>query len=172
MTTPQSGVPLPDRERKYLRIVWARAGTVERAYSFSPAVVGRWMHWVDGRTQLCLSPDTECAWCRARVGHRWYGWLYGRSIDHDCPCLIQLPAETVRLTLQLRDPGIILTGAHITLQRDAGARNSCVRAIVRLDALRGTAPLQEPDVLGHLKRFYGLDRYPEGRHSMSPEDDA
>jgi len=171
VSNPPIGVPLPDRGKSYVRIVRATQGVVERCYSFSPAVVGRMMHWCDGRTELCLSPDRHCTWCHARRDLRWYGWLFGHSINHQCPCLIQLTETAVRNSVQLRDPSVSLRGAFLALSRAAGRSNSAVAVQVKLDSMRSGLPEDEPDVLAHLCRFYKLDFYPGDRHSLDGECD-
>lgn len=172
MKPPMSPVPLPERDKSFLRIVWARAGTVERAYSFSPAVVGRFMHWCNGRTMPCLEPDAGCAWCLERVARRWYGWLYGHSINHQCPCLIQLTEQSVRECVLLRDPGVNLAGALVELTRSNSARNSVVKASVTLNKASGRIPAGEPDVFAHMMRFFKLPYYPEGRDPLPGSEES
>jgi len=169
--TPQHSVPLPERDVQSVVMLWAKAGSPVKAYSFSPSVVGRYMHWGDGRTELCMAEWGECPWCKARNKPRWYGFLYGHSITHVRPCLIQLTEQCVRSNLQLRDPGISLRGAYIELARASGPRNAEVHALVRLDVKSAGLPAEIPDVLEHLRRWFRLPGYPVGRHSLDRRDD-
>ena len=166
MATPHVDVPVPPIPRSYIRVVWARQGQTVKAVSFSPRVVGRWMHWCDGRTQLCLQPDAHCAWCHARQVKTWYGWLYGRDMLDLAPALIQLTAQCVRKCLLLSDSGIDLRGAQISLTREQGPKNAAVIAHVELQRYTRGLPEVEPDVLAHLQRFYKAPFYPEGRHDV------
>jgi hypothetical protein len=171
VSTPQNGVPLPERDQNSVLMLWAKAGSNVKAYSFSPSVVGRYMHWGVNRTELCVKEWGDCPWCQARNPARWYGFLFGHSITHTRPCIIQLTEQCVRASLQLRDPGVNLRGAYIELARAATPRNAEVHALIRLDVKTTGLPSEIPDVLDHLRRWFRLPAYPVGRHSLNRGDD-
>lgn len=170
METPHSAVPLPKRDRHYVRVLYARVGEVVRVISQSPRVVGRWHHWGDSHSELCTSDWGECRWCQRGRKQLWYGWLFGVDQSNGGACLLQLTEHAVRSNLSLRDEGVDLRGATVELERTTSNGKSVVRSKVYLHVNPGRFGPDEPDVLEHLRRFYGLARYPDGRHELPGVD--
>src|SRR5436853_173123 len=83
-TTPLVPAPLPPEGKQYLRIVWPKAGQSVRFYCYSPYIVGHFMHWSEGRSELCLLDTGDCAWCTHNVKKLWYGYAYGHSLEFNC----------------------------------------------------------------------------------------
>lgn len=124
------------------------------------------MHWGDNHSELCVSPEMHCAWCKARYVKLWYGWLFGVDKVKGGSALLQLTATAVRQSMSLSDPKVNLRGAKIELFRSADATGSAVSARVTLHPSPERLPGEEPDVLAHLMRFYRIPFYPDGRHEI------
>jgi len=148
--------PVPPEGRRYIRIASPKVGKPVRFFSLSSAVLGVWTHWVDGRSHPCFLEG--CAWCTNGTVYprRWKGYLYGHDIEGHVVCLLELPADTVRGHIQLRDASVNLCGASIIAERIGPSPNSSVRAVVRLDAAIRVRAAQEPDVMAHLARIWGV----------------
>jgi len=163
--------PLPPEGRRFVRILSPSVGKPIRFVSLSTVVTGVLTHFVNGRTQPCL--PQACPFCPPVIGYpqRWKGYLFGRDVEGHVAALLELPADTCRTHVQLRDQSINLAGASILAERIGPAPNSTVRATVRLDAVTRVRPAQEPDILRHLSRIWGIADIDE-RASIDPEVDA
>lgn len=157
---PLSSAPLPPKERPFVRILSPGVGTDVRLLSYSGRVVGVYTHWWQDRTHPHLPGAGLCPACCERVPIRWKGYLYGWSPDWSSLGLLEIPADTVRCSLPLRDPSVNLVGAHITLRRIGPHRNSAVVATVRLDASTVQGDADEDTVLSALWRVWGVGAGP------------
>lgn len=156
MATPIQSVPLPERTTHFVRVLWARSTHLTKFTSWNKAVVGRWMHWGDKHSELCLKPEMMCPHCQAGKTKLWYGWLFGRDEVKGGSALLQITATAVRENMSLRDPAQDLRGATIELTRLQDRTGSLVTASVKLYRMPERYTDQEPDTLAHLLRFYKI----------------
>lgn len=154
---PFAEAPLPQGQPRFVRLVSPKVGQDERVVSHSSRLYGIWTHWLCGRTHPCLSPVLPCPGCAEFNPRRWKGYLAGWSYTHHCRCLAEFPADTVRATVSLRDPGVSLRGAALLMRRIGPNPNSCVVARVTLsaEAIRTSDP--DPDVPALLCRLWGVE---------------
>ena len=159
MATPIVEAPVPEPERTTVYVVSPRVGEPERFTSLSPRVIGVWTHWMGGTTHPCLRPGGVCPGCGEKASRRWKGCLWGWSYAHRRDALLELPADTVRLTVQLRDSAVDLRGATLTCRRVGPHSNSVVTCEVKLGDQRDQRSTEPPDVLAALMRRWGLGEY-------------
>ena len=127
---------------------------------------------MDGRTSPCLGEAQHCIGCADNKPKRWKGYLFGHSLTHHCPCLVEIPADSVRRTAQLNGGVPDLRGYKIQLTRVGPQPNS--RVLVRLwpDADKIAKGGPEPDVLKHLSHIWGLgDPFPRTNPEPREPDD-
>lgn len=159
MHTPHESVPLPERTKSHVSVLWGQATRETRLLCHVHRVVGRYMHWGDRHSELCLLPEQPCPHCADGKKRLWYGWLFGRNDISGGAALLQLTLTAVRSNLSLSDPNCDLRGAKIELFRQADRTGSLVTAKVHLSRNPDRFTKDEPDVLEHLFRFYRLPLY-------------
>jgi len=148
--------PLPDTGGRFVRLVSPKVGNPVSGIIYSSHILGCNTHFVAGRTSPCLGADGGCIGHAEGTPVRWKGFLFGHSDQLHQPVIFELPADTVRQTLCLRDTGVILRGSHLRLTRVGPHANSTVRADVRLEVAPHHCPADEPDVLAWLCRIWGV----------------
>ena len=168
MATPHGSVPPIERNKTYVRILRARAAKPTRFTSHSTFVTGRFMHWGDEHSELCVNPELACCWCKARYVRLWYGWLFGRDETSNGPALLQLTAGAVETSIILREGTHNLRGATIILTREEDRTGSIVTANVSLHRSADRIKGEEPDTLGLLCRFYKI-AFPQLGHDQGEE---
>lgn len=159
MPLPISQAPPPEPERRTMYVVTPKVGEPVRAVSLARRPVGVWTHWLDGTTHPHLDAPHPCPGCKAKAPRRWKGYLHAWSYTHKRPCLLELPADAVRLTVQLRDDKVDLRGARINLRRVGPHPNSQVVCEVQLNVEKIGDGVEEIDVMGALAVRWGLRCY-------------
>lgn len=148
--------PCPMTGGQYCRIVSPKVGSPVSGLVYSSRPIGFSTHWIGGRTHPCLGTGPECIGHVEGIPVRWKGYLFGRSEQTHAPCLFEIPADTYRHNLQLRDDAVCLRGAAIRLIRVGPNVNSPVSCNLRLDAKPDACPSEEPDIVAWLCVVWGV----------------
>jgi len=156
MESPIRVSPFPDTGGRFVRLVSPKVGSPVSGTIYSSRYLGCDTHFFAGRTRPCLGTGPECPGHAEGCPVRWKAFLFGHSDQLHQPCVFEIPADTVRNTLGLRDPGVSLKGATIRLVRVGPHANSTVSCEIRLDVHTHKCPSEEPDVMRWLCKIWGV----------------
>ena len=147
--------PCPEGGGRFVRLASPKVGSLVSGLVYSCRPLGFDTHWIGGRTHPCLGTGPECIGHAEGVPVRWKCYLFGRSDQTHGPVLFEIPKETYKQTLTLRDPGVSLRGAAIRLWRVGPNNNSPVGCQIRVDVSPESCPVEEPDILAWLCVIWG-----------------
>lgn len=159
MQRPIKAVPVPEPRKTFVRVESPKVGQPVKFVSYSRQVIGIRTHWMDGTTHPCLAPEYPCPGCGEKLPRRWKGYLFGWSLTHPGSALLELPADTIRAYIQLRDAAQDLRGYTLTCTRVGPNANSRVAVAFQAGDPSKIGAQEEPDVIAILCKRWGLDSF-------------